>query len=54
MEEADFPVMEQIRSGSTRIVVVPATAETLKPFYRHYCKRPCFHDEYLATFNDRT
>ena len=29
----------------------PATAEALKPYYRQFCKRPCFHDEYLQTFN---
>jgi len=29
----------------------PATAEALKPWYRQWCKRPCFHDDYLPTFN---
>ena len=24
----------------------------LKPYYRYLCKRPCFHDEYLAAFNN--
>jgi cation diffusion facilitator CzcD-associated flavoprotein CzcO len=33
------------------VVADPATAEALKPWYRQLCKRPCFHDEYLATFN---
>ena len=28
-----------------------ATAEALKPYYRQFCKRPCFHNEYLPTFN---
>ena len=28
-----------------------AAAEALKPWYRQFCKRPCFHDEYLPTFN---
>ena len=28
-----------------------ATAEALKPWYGYFCKRPCFHDEYLQTFN---
>jgi cyclohexanone monooxygenase len=28
-----------------------ATAEALKPYYRQFCKRPCFHNEYLETFN---
>jgi cyclohexanone monooxygenase len=26
-------------------------AEALKPYYNQFCKRPCFHDEYLQTFN---
>jgi cation diffusion facilitator CzcD-associated flavoprotein CzcO len=33
------------------VVRDPATAEALKPYYRQFCKRPCFHDEYLQTFN---
>ncbi|HVM52237.1 MAG TPA: monooxygenase, partial [Acidimicrobiales bacterium] len=33
------------------IVQDPATAGALKPWYRQFCKRPCFHDEYLPTFN---
>ena len=33
------------------VVADPATADALKPFYNMYCKRPCFHDEYLDTFN---
>ena len=27
------------------------TAEALKPWYRQFCKRPCFHDDYLPSFN---
>ena len=33
------------------LVEDPATAEALKPWYRQFCKRPCFHDEYLQAFN---
>jgi cyclohexanone monooxygenase len=51
MELADFEKMEQIRSRVDTIVADPATAEALKPWYRQFCKRPCFHDEYLQTFN---
>ena len=29
----------------------PETADSLKPYYNQFCKRPCFHDEYLPTFN---
>ncbi|HEV3226007.1 MAG TPA: monooxygenase, partial [Acidimicrobiales bacterium] len=51
LELADFEKMEQIRSRVDTIVNDPATAEALKPYYRQFCKRPCFHDEYLDTFN---
>ncbi len=51
MELADFEKMEQIRARVDAIVSDPATAGALKPFYRQFCKRPCFHDEYLQTFN---
>jgi cyclohexanone monooxygenase len=29
----------------------PVIADALKPWYRQFCKRPCFHDEYLDTYN---
>ena len=51
MELADFEKMEQIRARVDNIVQDPAIAESLKPFYRQFCKRPCFHDEYLDTYN---
>ena len=51
MELADFEKMNQIRARVDSIVQDPATAEALKPWYRQFCKRPCFHDEYLQTFN---
>jgi cyclohexanone monooxygenase len=51
METADFIKMEEIRARVDSIVDDPATAEALKPYYRQFCKRPCFHDEYLQTFN---
>ena len=51
MELADFEKMEEIRARVDAIVEDPATAEALKPWYRQFCKRPCFHDEYLPTFN---
>jgi cyclohexanone monooxygenase len=28
-----------------------STAEALKPYYRQFCKRPTFNDEYLPCFN---
>lgn len=50
-ELADFAKMEQIRARVEALVTDPATAEALKPWYGYYCKRPCFHDEYLQSFN---
>nr|POE47871.1 pentalenolactone d synthase [Quercus suber] len=47
----DFEKMDQIRRRVDSIVHDPATAESLKPYYNQFCKRPCFHDEYLQTFN---
>jgi cation diffusion facilitator CzcD-associated flavoprotein CzcO len=49
--EADLMRMAQIRDRIDRVVLRPEVAETLKPYYDYFCKRPCFHDEYLPTFN---
>jgi cation diffusion facilitator CzcD-associated flavoprotein CzcO len=51
VELADFEKMEQIRSRVDAVVSDPHVAEALKPYYRQFCKRPCFHDEYLDAFN---
>jgi cyclohexanone monooxygenase len=51
VELADFEKMEEIRARVDSIVRDPETAESLKPYYRQFCKRPCFHNEYLETFN---
>ena len=51
LEEADFEEMVKIRARIDAIVEDEATAEALKPWFSLYCKRPCFHDEYLPTFN---
>jgi cyclohexanone monooxygenase len=48
---ADFKKMESIRARVDSVVRDKATAEALKPWYNQFCKRPCFHDEYLDTFN---
>ncbi len=48
---ADFAKMEEIRARVDSIVADRATAEALKPWYGYFCKRPCFHDEYLQAFN---
>ena len=51
MELADFAKMEKIRARADAVVDDQETAESLKPYYRQFCKRPCFHDEYLPTYN---
>ena len=51
MEIADYKKMEKVRARADAIVEDKETAEALKPYYRQFCKRPCFHDEYLSTFN---
>jgi cation diffusion facilitator CzcD-associated flavoprotein CzcO len=51
LELADFMKMEQIRERVESVVEDPTAAVALKPYYRQFCKRPCFHDDYLLTFN---
>jgi cyclohexanone monooxygenase len=51
VELADFEKMEEIRARVDETVRDAETAEALKPYYRQFCKRPCFHNEYLETFN---
>lgn len=50
-EAEDFKVMERLRRRVDSIVQDRETADALKPWYRFLCKRPCFNDDYLPTFN---
>ncbi len=50
-EIADFQKMQQIRDRVDTIIKDRELAEKLKPYYRQFCKRPGFHDQYLDTFN---
>ena len=50
-EIADFEKMNEIRGRVDVSVADGDTAESLKPWYRQFCKRPTFNDEYLETFN---
>jgi cyclohexanone monooxygenase len=50
-EEEDAKAMARIRQRVSDMVEDPRTAELLKPWYRFLCKRPCFNDDYLPTFN---
>jgi cation diffusion facilitator CzcD-associated flavoprotein CzcO len=48
---SDDEKMNAIRDRVDAVVADRSTAEGLKPWYRQLCKRPCFHDEYLDTYN---
>ena len=47
----DFLHMNVQRKRIDDIVKDPKTAEALKPWFRFFCKRPTFNDQYYATFN---
>jgi len=47
----DIPRQERIRNRVDEIVTDKDTAAKLKPWYSTWCKRPCFHDDYLPAFN---
>jgi cyclohexanone monooxygenase len=51
LQAAQVRKMEMTRRRVDSIVEDPKTAEALKPYYNYFCKRPCFHDEYLQAFN---
>jgi cyclohexanone monooxygenase len=51
VELADFQKMNMIRARVDATVETPAAVEALKPWYRQFCKRPTFNDDYLPTFN---
>jgi cation diffusion facilitator CzcD-associated flavoprotein CzcO len=50
-ENANIDHMMRIHARIDEIVQDPATAQALKPWYMFMCKRPCFDDDYLPTFN---
>jgi len=50
-ENANMEAIMKIHERIDRIVKDKATAEALKPWYMLMCKRPCFHNDYLPTFN---
>ncbi len=49
--DSDDEKMVEIRARVDEIVRDPEVAAALKPWYRQLCKRPCFHDAYLDSFN---
>ena len=50
-EFTDDVHMTSVRERTNEVINDPETADKLKAWYRQFCKRPCFHDEYLPTFN---
>ncbi|MCC6707101.1 MAG: NAD(P)/FAD-dependent oxidoreductase [Gammaproteobacteria bacterium] len=50
-EVVDYQHDERIRARVDSVVKDKTTAEVLKHYYRPWCKRPCFNDDYLPTFN---
>lgn len=46
-----YQQMEKVRRRAEIVVKDQSIAEALKPWYDQFCKRPCFHDKYLQTFN---
>ena len=50
-EIADFKKMNGIRQRVDDTVKNEEVADLLKPWYRQFCKRPTFNDEFLPTFN---
>ena len=51
VQKMDIEKMEGARARIDSIVEDPETAESLKPYYNRFCKRPTFSDVYLPTFN---
>lgn len=50
-EISDYKKMNGIRDRINKTVKDEATAEALKAWYRPWCKRPTFNDEFLPSFN---
>ncbi len=51
LEISDLMTMEAIRRRVDDVVQDPETAEKLKAYWGKHCKRVCFHDDYLPSFN---
>ncbi len=51
MQRAEMLKMGKVRQRIDSIVDDHATAESLKPWFNYFCKRPGFSDDYLQTYN---
>ncbi|KAF8862082.1 flavin-binding monooxygenase-like family protein [Acephala macrosclerotiorum] len=47
----DLPRHSKIHALADGVVNDPSVAKKLQAWYPSWCKRPCFHDDYLPTFN---
>ncbi|KAJ6624925.1 hypothetical protein B0H10DRAFT_2004854 [Mycena sp. CBHHK59/15] len=52
MHALDIGRANRVRARVDEIVKDKGTAEKLKAWYPGWCKRPAFHDDYLAAFNE--
>lgn len=50
-ENGNIDYMMRIHRRIEQEVKDPETADALKPWYMFMCKRPCFHNDYLPTYN---
>jgi len=50
-ENTNIDYMMRVHKRIDEIVVDKTTADALKPWYMFMCKRPCFHNEYLPSYN---
>jgi cation diffusion facilitator CzcD-associated flavoprotein CzcO len=50
-EQANIEYVMRIHKHIDKTVEDPATADALKPWYMFMCKRPCFDNAYLPTYN---
>ncbi|MFK7913815.1 MAG: flavin-containing monooxygenase [Pseudomonadales bacterium] len=50
-ENQNIDYMMRIHKRIDKIVEDQTTADALKPWYMFMCKRPCFHNDYLPSFN---
>ena len=50
-ENANIDAMMRIHKRIDETVEDQETADALKPWYMLMCKRPCFHNDYLPSFN---
>ncbi len=50
-EQGNIDYVMRIHKHIDEVVEDPETAEALKPWYMFMCKRPCFDNAYLPTYN---